>query len=106
MPGSLVWKPGERQAKPTSWTARPAESREVRGPAEGREVCGPLLERLEREEERSRRLGRGRRGGEVGGSFFTWMAGARRLKLVGSVCVPSFPCHVWGRVAGRDKRTV
>lgn len=97
----MVWKPGERQARPTSWTARPAESREVRGPADGREVCGPPPEGLGRDdEERSRRLGRGRRGGEVGGSFFTWIAGARRLALAASAVVSSLLSRAWQATAG------
>lgn len=75
MPGLLVAKPGERQARPTSWMAKPADSREVKG-AEGRPVCGPprLLDMLE---ERSSRLGRGRDEGSAGepGSLFTLTMG-------------------------------
>lgn len=75
IPGLLVAKPGERQAKPTSCMASPADSREVKG-AEGRPVCGPprLFDMLD---ERSSRLGRGRDDGGAGepGSFFTLIMG-------------------------------
>lgn len=81
MPGLLVAKPGDKQARPTSCIARPAESREVKG-AEGRPVCGPprLLDMLD---ERSSRLGRGRDDGGPGepGSLFTLtMGGAPPLR--------------------------
>jgi len=85
MPGLLVAKPGERQARPTSWMAKPADSREVKG-AEGRPVFGPprLLDMLE---ERSSRLGRGRDDGRAGepGSLFTLTAGG----------APPLRCTLW-----------
>lgn len=72
--GSCVWKPGDRQARPTSWIARPADSREVSG-ADGRAVCGPRV--FDVLEERSSRLGRGREDDMLGeaGSFLTLIIG-------------------------------
>lgn len=83
MLGSFVWKPGDRQAKPTSCMARPADSRDVRG-ADGRAVCGPRLAVLE---ERSRRLGRGREdcmGGEPG-SLLMLITGGTPMRLQSGV---------------------
>lgn len=72
--GSCVWKPGDRQARPTSWIARPAESRAVKG-AEGRAVCGPRAPGVL--EERSSLFGRGRADCMLGepGSFLTFIIG-------------------------------
>lgn len=86
MAGSCVWKPGDRQARPTSCIARPADSREVSG-ADGLAVCGPRL--FDILDERSRRLGRGRDVGMLGdpGSCLTLIIGGtpRRLSHAQSV---------------------
>ena len=81
MAGSCVWKPGDRQARPTSWIARPAESRAVRG-ADGRAVCGPRAPGVL--EERSSLLGRGRADCMLGepGSFLTLIIGGRVLRCL------------------------
>ena len=98
MPGSLVWKPGDRQAKPTSWIARPADSREVSG-AEGRAVGGaPVVAVLE---DRSSLLGRGREdcmAGERGSFLMLTVGGAPVRCLRGShwsvsACIIRFPTH-------------
>ena len=80
--GSCVWKPGDRQARPTSWMARPAESRAVRG-ADGRAVCGPLRAPGVLDE-RSSLLGRGRADCMLGddGSFLTWIIGGIALRCL------------------------
>ena len=81
MAGSCVWKPGDRQARPTSWIARPAESRAVRG-ADGRAVCGPRAPGVL--EERSSLLGRGRADCMLGepGSFLTLIIGGSVLRCL------------------------
>jgi len=81
IPGSLVWKPGERHASPTSCITSPADSRDVKG-ADGRAVCGPRV--LAILDVRSNFLGRGREDCIAGepGSFLTWiMGGAPFLSL-------------------------
>lgn len=60
--GSWVWKPGDKQASPTSCIARP--SRPVNGP---REVC--VLDVMERSSLRGRWRVPDCRLGEAGGSF-------------------------------------
>lgn len=81
MAGSCVWKPGDRQARPTSWIARPAESRAVRG-ADGRAVCGPRAPGVL--DERSSLLGRGRADCMLGepGSFLTLIIGGSVLRCL------------------------
>lgn len=79
MLGSWVWKPGERQAKPTSFIFKPLLSRAVKG-AEGREVKEPWAAVLEALEVRSSLCGRcraeaGTSGGDEG-SFLTTIWGA------------------------------
>lgn len=81
MAGSCVWKPGDRHARPTSWIARPAESRAVRG-ADGRAVCGPRAPGVL--DERSSLLGRGRADCMLGepGSFLTLIIGGSVLRCL------------------------
>ena len=74
MPGSFVWKPGDRHDSPISCITKPADSREVNG-ADGRAVCGPRAFAIL--DVRSSLLGRGRDDGMAGepGSFLTCIMG-------------------------------
>jgi hypothetical protein len=94
MAGSCVWKPGDKQARPTSWIARPAESLAVRG-ADGRAVWGPRAPGVL--EERSSLLGRGRADCILGdpGSFLTLIIGGSVLRcLLNGVVSIDFTCTV------------
>lgn len=81
--GSCVWKPGDKHARPTSWIARPAESRAVSG-ADGRAVCGPRAPGVL--DDRSSRFGLGRAVDILGdpGSFLTLIMGGGPLRSLAS----------------------
>lgn len=88
MAGSCVWNPGDKQAKPTSCIASPADSREVNG-ADGLAVCGPL--RLAMLDDKSSRFGRGRADCIDGdpGSFLTLIAGGGPLRILRNIVLAS-----------------